>query len=281
MTLQSHTPVSVDITPRNREHDMGELLASDWFDGHPFKTAWFNAMSITFPLGEKFFIDSVRHFADQVDDPRLSDEIRRFCGQEGFHRREHDRFNRELCARRGYDHDWLEGRIATKIAQAQRLLSPIQRLTVTAALEHITAIMAESALSDDAPMNGVVDPVMHAFWNWHAAEEMEHKSVAFDVYRAVEGGERMRKATLRRATWFLFVDIMGGVIHMLKRDGHLWKLWIWRDGWRFLFGREGILRRIWPAYRDYFRDGFHPWQRDTAELLEHWRADQGELPSGV
>lgn len=282
MLAQSHTPPAVTITPRNREHEeLSRLLETDWFDGHPFKTAWFNAMSITFPLGEKFFIDSVRHFADDVYDPKLGAEIRQFCGQEGFHRREHDRYNRELCARRGYDFEWLEGRLEKNIARAQRILSPLQRLAVTAALEHITAIMAEQALAPDAPMDGVVDPAMQAMWNWHAAEEMEHKAVAFDVYRAVEGGERMRKYSLRRATWFLFADIMGGVIHMLKRDGHLWKPRIWLEGWQFLFGRAGILRRIWPAYRDYFRDGFHPWQRDTTDLLVKWRGDQGELPAGA
>ena len=281
MLSQSHTPASVDIRTRNREHEVAAILATDWFDNHPFKTAWFNAMSITFPLGEKFFIDSVRHFAGEIEDPKLSAEIRQFCGQEGFHRREHDRYNRALCAARGYDFDWLEGRLEKNIARAERMLSPLERLAVTAALEHITAIMAEAALGPDAPMNGVVDPAMQALWNWHAAEEMEHKSVAFDVYRAVEGSERMRKTTLRRTTWFLLVDIMGGVIHMLKRDGHLWNFRIWREGWQFLFAEGGILRQIWPAYKDYFRDGFHPWQRDTGELLQQWRAGQGELPSGA
>jgi predicted metal-dependent hydrolase len=278
---QSHTPAEVEIRPRNREHAVAELLATDWFDGHPFKTAWFNAMSITFPLGEKFFIESVRNFADEVDDPKLSAEIRQFCGQEGFHRREHDRYNRALCEARGYDFDWLEGRLEKNIARAERMLPPLQRLAVTAALEHITAIMAESALGPDAPMDGVVDPAMQALWNWHAAEEMEHKSVAFDVYRAVEGSERMRKSTLRRATWFLWVDIMGGVIHMLKRDGQLWNMRLWLEGWQFLFSQGGVLRQIWPAYKDYFRDGFHPWQRDTTELLDEWRSGQGELPSGA
>jgi predicted metal-dependent hydrolase len=63
MTL-SQTPADVPITPRNREYDVARSLGRDWFDQHPFKTAWFNAMSMTFPLGEKFFIDSVRHYAD-------------------------------------------------------------------------------------------------------------------------------------------------------------------------------------------------------------------------
>ncbi|MDH4041166.1 MAG: metal-dependent hydrolase [Gammaproteobacteria bacterium] len=277
MQSQSHTPEYVSILPRDRTHDIGASLARDWFDNHPFKTAWFNAMSITFPLGEKFFIDSVRHYAGRITDPKLQAEIRGFCGQEGFHRREHDRYNQALCRLRGYDRDYLEGRLERNIARAKKFLSPIEQLAVTAALEHITAIMAESALSPDSPMMGSVDPAMQDLWDWHAAEEMEHKAVAFDVYRAAGGTEKMRMRALRRATWFLFVDIMGGVIHMLRRDGKLWRPSVWRDGWKFLFDRGGILRRVWPAYRAYFREGYHPWQRDTRQLLDQWKQGQGEL----
>ncbi len=276
MAQQSHTPEAVAITPRNREHSVEAQLATDWFDQHPFKTAWFNSMSITFPLGEKFFIDSVRAYADRVEDPKLQKEIRQFCGQEGFHRREHDRYNQALCRQRGYDLGWLEGRLEKNLELAKKMLSPLDQLAATAALEHITAIMAESQLGPDSPMKGKVDPAMEQLWDWHAAEEMEHKSVAFDVYIAVGGGERMRKSALRRATWFLFYDVMVGAMHMLKRDGKLWQPRLWREGWQFLFARDGILRRLWPAYKDYYREGFHPWQRDTHQLLYDWRAGQGE-----
>jgi predicted metal-dependent hydrolase len=274
MEPQSHTPGFVSIRPRDRTHDISASLARDWFDNHPFKTAWFNAMSITFPLGEKFFIDSVRHYAPRIEDPKLQAEIRSFCGQEGFHRREHDRYNQALCRLRGYDLAYLEGRLEKNIARSKKFLSHLEQLAVTAALEHITAIMAESALDPDVPMVDSGDPAMQALWDWHAAEEMEHKAVAFDVYRAVGGTEKMRKRALRGATWFLFVDIIGGVIHMLRRDRKMWNFAIWRDGWKFLFAKNGLLRRVWPAYREYFRDGFHPWQRDTRVLLEGWQAEQ-------
>lgn len=272
MPLLSHTPADVTVEPRNRQYGIEHVLATDWFDGHPFKTAWFNAMSMTFPLGEKFFIDSVRHFAEQIDDPKLEEEIRGFCGQEGFHRREHQRYNETLCSARGYDHDYLEGRLAKNIALTHKITSPLQRLAATAAFEHITAIMAESALQEDNQMIGVVDEQMRAMWDWHAAEEMEHKAVAFDVYRAVGGTEKMRKRGMRQATFFLLLDVMVGVVHMLRRDKKLWSLTLWKEGWNFLFGKQdGILRAVYPAYKEYYRDGFHPWQRDTRPLLNAWK----------
>ncbi len=272
MDSVSLTPADVPVVPRNRNHELADSLSGDWFGNHPFKTAWFNAMSITFPLGEKFFIDSVRQFQDQIDDPKLAAEIRGFCGQEGYHRREHDRYNRLLCDLRGYDLDYMEGRLEKNIALSYKYMSPLQRLAMTAALEHITAIMAESSLSEGSPMEEVADPAMRKLWDWHAAEEMEHKSVAFDVYRAVGGTEKMRIRIMRQATFYLMVDILVGLVHMLRRDGRLWSPGLWAQGWKFLFARNGILRRVWPAYRQYFRKGFHPWQRDTRELLDAWKA---------
>lgn len=171
MSNASLTPSDVPLVPRNREYDIARCLAGDWFDNHAFKTAWFNAMSITFPLGEKFFIDSVRHFADQIEDPKLNEDIRGFCGQEGFHRREHQRYNEALCSQRGYDLQVMEGRLERNIQRGYKYMTPLQRLAGTAALEHITAILAESILSENDPMIYNTDSAMQALWQWHAAEE--------------------------------------------------------------------------------------------------------------
>tara|TARA_R110002049_G_scaffold70521_16_gene182158 strand:- start:2037 stop:2873 length:837 start_codon:yes stop_codon:yes gene_type:complete len=277
MSTVSRTPSDVTLTPRNREFDIARCLARDWFDNHAFKTAWFNAMSITFPLGEKFFIDSVRHFADRIDDPKLTEDIRGFCGQEGFHRREHQRYNEALCRQRGYDLHVMEARLERNIQRGYRFMSPMQRLATTAAMEHITAILAESALCKENPMVSPADSAMQALWQWHAAEEMEHKAVAFDVYRAIGGTEKMRRSAMRQATVFLMLDILMALMHMLRKDKKLWNLRLWREGWRFLFGKGGILHRIGPAYKEYFREGFHPWDRDTRPLLDAWKS-QDALP---
>ena len=271
---QSLTPDNVEIKPRNREHQLAEALAHDWVEGDPFKTAWFNAMSITFPLGEKFFIDSVRHYAPQVTDPTLAAAVRNFCAQEGFHRREHQRYNEVLCEARGYDLEAMEGPLRKRIKLVSSHLPAIQKLAATAGVEHITAILAEQLLSDDNALMDA-DPAVTELFRWHAAEEMEHKAVAFDVYRAIGGGERMRRAALRRATVLLTLDIFRGVIHMLRRDRQLWKISTWRSGVTFLFGKRGILRAVRRSYMEYFREGFHPWQQDTRELLVRWQLQEG------
>ena len=199
---QTTTPANVQIQPRNRSHDIAEALRGEWLADDVFLTAAFNGMSITFPAGEKFFIDAVRHYRDEITDPELQEHIRGFCGQEGFHRREHQRYNETLCEARGYDLQKLEGKLTKRLNWARKNLPPIQNLAITVAIEHFTAVLAELLLSSDSIMNEA-EPSMRELWRWHAAEEMEHKSVAFDVFRAVGGSEELRIAVMRRATFFL------------------------------------------------------------------------------
>ncbi|MBM4204256.1 MAG: metal-dependent hydrolase [Gammaproteobacteria bacterium] len=42
-----------------------------WFGGLPFETHFFNALSTTFPEGERFFIQSVRIHSGTIGDPGL------------------------------------------------------------------------------------------------------------------------------------------------------------------------------------------------------------------
>jgi uncharacterized protein len=263
------TPGAARITPRNRSHDVSAALRGEWLDDNAFLTAFFNALSIAFPAGEKFFIDAVRHYADRITDPALKADIQGFCGQEGFHRREHARYNETLCAARGYDLDALEGTLTRRLRWAQRTLSPIKNLAITLAIEHFTAVLAELVLREGSILDRT-DPAMRALWRWHAAEELEHKSVAFDVYRAVGGSEALRRGVMRRATVFLTFEVTRALVSILRKDGQLFNIRLWRQGLARLFGKQGVFSGAWPLYKAYYREGFHPGQQDTRELLVQW-----------
>ena len=217
---QSKTPKEVEIKPRNRSHDIAEALKTDWMNNDAFLTAFFNGMSITFPAGEKFFIDSVRHYADEITDPALKAEIKGFCGQEGFHRREHQRYNETLCEARGYNLDKLETALTKRLAFARKHMSPMRCLAITVAIEHFTAVLAELTLKRGALVDKA-EPSMRELWRWHAAEEMEHKSVAFDVYVAVGGTEKMRRRVMARVSFFLAFELTKALLYILKKDGRL------------------------------------------------------------
>ncbi|MFT6275994.1 MAG: putative metal-dependent hydrolase [Halioglobus sp.] len=269
---QATTPANVQIKPRNRSHDIAEALQGEWLDNNAFLTAAFNGMSITFPAGEKFFIDSVRHYRDDVTDPVLQEHIRGFCGQEGFHRREHQRYNEALCSARGYDLEKLESKMTKRLKWAQKNLPPIQNLAITVAIEHFTAVLAELMLSSDSVMNKA-DPSMRELWRWHSAEEMEHKSVAFDVYRAVGGSEELRIAVMKRTSLFVGLELMRAIFYILRKDGQLFNFKLWRSGIAGLFGKQGAFAGGMAPYKEFYEEGFHPWQQDTQHLLIDWAAE--------
>jgi hypothetical protein len=264
---QSYTPVSINIAPREPDFDIAQSLARDWHGDDPFKTAYFNAFSITFPVGEKFFIDAVRSFEGDVVDPRLREHISGFIGQEGRHRREHQDYNETLCAARGYDLARLERTQRERIDWVKSSTSRYQWLAATVALEHITAIMADGILRNPKWLDGA-EPEMAALWRWHAIEETEHKAVTFDLYRAVNGWDKTRRQILRVVTWQLLRDTLMHTRYMLSVAGQHRDLGVWWNGLGFLFGREGIWRPLVADWRQFMRADFHPWDLDNRALLE-------------
>lgn len=271
MTLlrdQYHGPEG-GFAPRQMRFDLKESLACDWHGGSAFRTAYFNAMSMLFPLGEKFFIDSVRAFSDRIDDDKLRDEVRAFQGQESVHRREHQRYNQALCEARGYDLEAFEGPVRARIEWAKGRFSKRRLLAGTVANEHLTAIMAHDLLSRDDALRGA-DPKIAELWRWHAVEETEHKAVAFDVHQLVGGTRKELRHALIMSSFFFLKDTLKNARIMLKQEGQLWKWRTWWDGFQFLVGKPGTLRRIAPAWFAFLRRDFHPWKHDNRDLIEQY-----------
>jgi predicted metal-dependent hydrolase len=273
---QSRSPDDLAFGPRHKSFDIEAALASDWHGDGAFVTAWFNAMSLLFPLGEKFFIDSVVHFIDEIDDPRLREEIAAFRAQESTHRVQHQKYNELLCRLRDYDLDHFEKNVRERMAWAYRELSAHRRLAGTVANEHLTAIMAHDVLLHGDALVGA-DPAIAELWRWHGVEETEHKAVAFDVFTAIGGTVSQRRLALLLNSFFFMKDTMRNLCIMLKHDGKLWSLREWARGFRFLFIRPGILRRIAGDWLRFFRRDFHPWQIDNRDLIRDWEADQAPV----
>ena len=268
MSITTKTPQALQIQPRRLDLSLPDPLPRHWHSGDPFKTHFFNAMSVLFPDGERYFIDSVRLFRAQIHDADLQQQIRGFIGQEGHHSREHLGYSQRLRDL-GYDIDALESRVKKRIRFVQRNFSAERQLAGTVAMEHFTAIMADLLLREPQWVDGAIEP-MQTLWRWHAVEETEHKAVAFDVYMQVCGDRRMLKRAMRQSTFFFLKDVTQGMWHMLRTDGKLSDLpMIWR-GMRWLWGRNGFFRKLIGVYRDYYQDDFHPWQHDNRDLLDQY-----------
>lgn len=270
---QSQSPDGLEFAARRQSFDLDGPLASDWHGGSAYRTAWFNAMSLLFPLGEKFFIDSVCHYQDEIRDPRLLGEIAAFRAQEATHRVQHQKYNELLCKLRDYDLQRFEKNERERMAWAYRELPARRRLAGTVANEHLTAIMANDMLLHRDVLVGA-DPQVASLWEWHGIEETEHKAVAFDVFIAVGGTVSERRQALLLNTLFFFKDTLRNVCIMLQKDGKLWSIREWASGFKFLFIKPGMLRRVFPAWLRFFRKDFHPWQVDNRELIDQWKYQQ-------
>ncbi len=237
-----------------------------WWGGDPFKTHFFDALSSTFPFGESFFVRSVGYYADRVDDPVLSADMRLFAAQEGHHSRLHDE-HVKLLIDHGYTFLETRNRVLDGILRWHNRRTPALALAVTAALEHLTAILARQLLHDRGGWVADMDPRMASLWRWHALEEAEHKSVAFDVLMRVEPNLFRRNFAMTLNTGGLTLEVCVRMIYMFWKDGLLFSGSTWMRGWRFLFGRGGFLRGVDREYRAWYRRDFHPDRLDDRDMI--------------
>lgn len=258
-------PVRRDVHPH-----LPPARISDWHERGPHVTHFINALSIFFPAGERFFMDSVRHYRDRLTDPELKRAVAGFIGQEAMHTREHILYNR-LLDDAGLPASQLDNFVATLLNLLRKILPHSWQLAHTIALEHYTAMLAGGMLSDPRHM-GRSEPGYRQVWTWHALEETEHKAVAYDVWNAVmkPGPYRylLRAFTMLTTTvtfWALVFVFHVRLVMADKTCRH--KLLGFGGVVNFLWGAPGVLRKMIPEWFDYFRPGFHPWDEDNrAEL---------------
>lgn len=279
MTDIADRPAPVSITPRDLHFDIGGGRTNDWLGGDVVATAVFNAFSLTFPEGERLFMDAVREYRSQLSG-RLLEEARAFISQEAVHSREHRSIN-GLLDRHRYPVDAIEAGIRERMARV-RERGPMAMLSVTIALEHFTAMIADLLLCEKSLLAGAPADVAR-LWQWHALEEFEHRAVAFDVFAeatrdwAPRQRQRARNGVMRSVTVHFVGAVTRAAARLLAADGMNPSIARLRVLW-YLFGRPGPFRRCWPHYRDWFRADFHPSKHDNWRLLDRWRA---EFPPGA
>ncbi|MBV8760418.1 MAG: metal-dependent hydrolase [Deltaproteobacteria bacterium] len=259
------------MTIQRRNVDFGlsaQAVPRDWCHDDAFQTSFLNALSLLFPEGEKFFVESVKQLRDKA--PALDREIAGFIGQEAMHGKEHRALN-DLIVEHGYaSAPKIDAALRRFLRLVRKTLPPTSQLAVTCALEHFTAMLAESLLTDER-MREDIHPAVRELWLWHALEESEHKAVAFDVYRAAGGGY-VRRAAIMLVTTIVFFAAQAIAHARLMADRKiLWKPWTWLRGAGRFWVWPGYLTRLVPAYLAYFRPGFHPNDRDTEAVLAAWR----------
>jgi predicted metal-dependent hydrolase len=252
------------IPVRNLQFLLGEDVPRYWHGGRRSVTLFFDNLSTFFPAGERFFIRSVAHYRDRIEDPELLAQVRAFSAQEGMHTREHLRYN-GMLRDQGHPIDELEARVEAVLDRAMRTAPRRRQLAATCALEHLTASLAHVVLSDPRLLEGA-HPALAGLWRWHAVEETEHKAVAFDVYEQVGGTYAERVSTMIVTTFIFLTMVLENQVSLMARDGTVASPREWLSLLRFLIVEPGGLTAALPQWLRYLKPDFHPWQHDNHEL---------------
>ncbi|MQX54222.1 metal-dependent hydrolase [Alcanivorax sediminis] len=261
--------IQVDPIRRNLRFGLPKDKAISWNPAGLHVTQFFNTLSLFFPAGERFFIQSVRNYRQEIVGDDLKEQISAFIGQEGFHTREHEEYNDALVAA-GMPVEAMD-RVVVELLELVKKAPRSFQLAATVALEHLTAVLGDVLLRNDSLLKEV-EPHFSAVWRWHAIEETEHKAVCFDAYEQVLG--KGIKAYSLRVGAFVIANLLFWSLYvpfytvMVAKGGGLLNLKGWGKVLNLTLGRPGVLRRALPDWLDFFRPGFHPWMHDNRHFLD-------------
>jgi predicted metal-dependent hydrolase len=225
------------------------------------------------PYLEPYFIHNLREALPLLQDAQLQLAAKSFIQQEARHAQQHRAWN-QLIARRYPGFHALERALRTRLARSKHEHPLAYRLAYTAGYEALTYQLVCFAMRGRAGWFQDADPNVLAMLSWHAAEEVEHKSVAFDVFNAVHGGYALRSRGFLVAVWESGRDIYTMFHHLLRADG------LSDDPAsrkRLLALRLALLTDLLPKLAAYLVPGYHPEQHNDPAVMLGWlnRYDAG------
>lgn len=274
MAMSHHAPRPALIPRHPRELDFSDDIPVNWANGDVFRSRFFDAFSTTLPEGEKFFIVSLRHFKDQIEDPAVQQELKDFIRQEGVHGILHNAYNARL-GRQGVNIEAITALLRKFFTVHTQILSKEMQLTLTACAEHLTASMAHAILGKSSHLFDGADERVRALYYWHAAEEIEHKSVAIDLLRNTAGTGYIPRVLMMAYISVVFHALVFPILeHVLRVDGYSLRerITLWRKGlwWMFKPVKGGFYFDLMDHYVQWFRPGFKPWSHGDLTAYRQW-----------
>jgi len=258
---------SVGIPPRQLNFRI-PAAPRYFLDNNATATTFIAVLSAFFPPGERFFMESVRRYRDRITDPQLRAQVAGFMGQEAIHGREHERLN-ALFNQQGINTKVPDRAVRLALNVLERF-SPSQQLACTTYMEHFTALLGEQLLTDKR-FQSKSDGEMLQLWLWHAMEELEHKSVAYDVYETIGNSRTERILAFPLVAIVMVPAVLGSWIYLLARERKLFDRRDLGRGLKLVLGKRGLVSRILPKMGLFARKDYHPNKKDTTALVEAWR----------
>ncbi len=221
------------IIPRRPHFDFGQT-PTHWIADDPIVTHILNVLNPITPAPERWFCQTFRDALPLIQDEQLRTAAIAFIKQEGAHSYGHTVGNRRIEAL-GIDLssymdllDWIFGRILGTDPFGRKLTNPRTqlvwlktRLAMVAAAEHLTGVLGHWVLNATTLEETPIDAEMLKLYQWHGAEEVEHREVADAMFRYVSGNIPLR--TLAAIVVFPLFGLLayGGVHYLVNKDPNL------------------------------------------------------------
>jgi predicted metal-dependent hydrolase len=267
-----HEPDDLVIV-RDLKFEISKNATRHWLGGDLYKTALIDCFAVFFPVGERFFIRTLRHYVPIVDDDRLEREVDGYAIQEGLHTREHEEYNTAMRAL-GYDVDWMEGNLTRFVRE--ELTDPLERLAMTCAMEQVTTALAIATLRKPKRFANA-QGAYRRLWFWHALEELEHSTAGIHVLRAVTSNlsawqrYRIRTGAMTRWLGWLMHHLVLNMQSYTKHDARPSKWQFWLGFLRVLLVNPGYGRASFLMIMSYYLPWFDPDRQLDRALVKRGR----------
>lgn len=264
--------ITPQIEVRHKNFEFPETIDRYWCGNNPFKTHLFNSFTLFLPDVEQYLIRTVKQRVKHIEQPQLKQEALAFIGQEAQHSLQHKKFWDNLRSS-GYEIDGYLRFVRTVFFKIlERRLNNRLNLAISAAGEHLTTAVAEIILKEEFLADA--EPRLRNLFEWHAAEEIEHKSVVFDVFQNATDSDLLRLVGMVVSHILVLGFLNLSLVMLLYQDKKLLDRKVWQEMIRFWFVKEKLLFRILLNSLKYCRNNFHPAQTDNLFLVEKVLAKQ-------
>lgn len=246
-----------------------DSLKAWWNPARPEFSHVVNAASLAMPFLEPYLIETMRKAKERITDPRLQQEVDLYIGQESTHFRQHQQFNKRL-ADLGYQTvPKLEATLKTDYEALARTRSLTFNIAYAEGFEAMALTIGHMLVEDREFLFGDADPAVSSLVLWHFVEEIEHKCVTYDVFKALDG----------RYAWRIY-GLLYATIHIMGRTRQGYRAMLIEDGrWYTLKSRltlyqlmTRIFLRLLPRLLRVLRPGYNPREvPDPSWVGEWWR----------
>lgn len=260
-------PLRFDAHRVNDEHIL-------WSRSSPEFAMFSNALGIHVPWFERFLVAVMRQSRERVDSERLRSDMKGIIGQEANHAYAFEEWNNRLI-RRYPKLQSLSEKAKQDFAEMQIKRTDQFKVGFVAGYETFTFLAGLIILDRYHELMGEADPTIRALWVWHQVEEVEHGSVAFDVYQNLYGEKE----------WYRKAMILLAALHIISETFKAYHLMIKGEGWyrspRRTFSALGffasfaidLFRSSLPVFGRRYHPRVHPrCNNDQNQIAVAWRA---------